>query len=270
MKIKIIFNILVFIWFSELGLTQSLIPDSTRPLSDSKKKRNRGGIISVRSEFTGVRVFIDTTFLGTTPVENYVVAEGAHVLRFIHPANNEWLNSTVVETIFVHPSDHIERTAIFPHRWTIRSEPYGAIVQHQDSVIGTTPMILSAISAKYIIRLTKENFQDIIIPLSNTGGEINMKMEPVERLIKNKYSSLQIEKQSDIPSSVYIAGGTVVVSGTVAAYFKIKSDRLYKDYRNTNSGSTLNQVRKLDIVSGVSLAVSEISLFLLSYLLLSK
>jgi len=270
MRIKILFSILLFICFSELGLTQSLISDSTRPSSDSVKKINAGGTISVRSKLTGVQVFIDTTFIGITPIENYIVSEGSHILRFVHPANNVWLNSTVVETVFVHPSDHIERTVIFPHCWMIRSEPYGAIVQHLDSIIGYTPMIVSSTSDKYVIKLSKENFQDIMVLLTNTLGEINVMLEPTEGLINNQRSFLKAGKQSEIPSSVYIAGGTAVVSGTAAAYFKIKSDRLYKDYRRTNSGSSLNQVRRLDIVSGVSLAVSEISLFVLSYLLLSK
>jgi len=262
MMIKIIFHIFVFLWLSYSGIAQSL--------SDSVKEMSAYGTISIQSALTGVKVFIDTTFVGTTPIENFIILGGTHILKFVHPANDNWLNSAIVETVAIHPSDHLERAAVFSHRWTITSEPYGATVQHHDSIIGTTPLILSTTSEKYIIKISKDGFKDVMVPLSIDAGEFHMKLEPVEGSSKIQSPYLLTNKQSEVQTSVYVAAGAAVVSGVAAAFLKIESDRYYKDYRHTNSGSTLDKVRRLDIVSGISLAVSEISLFLLSYLLLSQ
>jgi len=237
---------------------------------ESFREDSTFGTVSFRSITDGVKVFVDTIYIGTIPIENIVVTEGTHLVRYIHPDSMNWLYPAVVETVVINSREHIDKKVDFSHRCVVRSEPYGACVQYRDSIIGTTPLILSVTSKNYLIKLSKNGFKDEIIPLSISGGEFSVKLEPVEGSEVSQASFLATKEQLGFSSSVYIATGSAVLSGATAAYFKIRADRFYEDYRRTNSGATLDKVRRLDTLSGISLAATEISLFILSYYLLSQ
>jgi len=265
-----LFNIVVIFCLFYHGSAQALSADSIATPLESFKEDSTFGTVSFRSITEGVKVFVDTIYIGTTPIENFIVTNGIHLVRYIHPDNMNWLYPAVVETVVINSREHIDKMVDFSHRCIVRSEPYGACVQYRDSILGTTPLILSVTSEIYLIKLSKRGFKDEITPLSISGGEISVKLEPVEGSEVSQTSFLATKKQLEFSSSAYIATGAAVLSGATAAYFKIRADRFYEDYRRTNSGTTLDKVRRLDTISGISLAATEISLFILSYYLLSQ
>jgi hypothetical protein len=69
---------------------------------------------------------------------------------------------------------------------------------------------------------------------------------------------------------MFIAAGTAVAAGATAAYFKERADRAYAEYNITGDQATLDRMRKNDLVSGIALAVAEISLGYLLIELLSR
>ena len=68
----------------------------------------------------------------------------------------------------------------------------------------------------------------------------------------------------------FLAAGAAVASGAAAAYFKARADREYALYRITGDVATLDQVRKNDLLSGIALAIAEISIGYLVIELLSR
>ena len=55
-----------------------------------------------------------------------------------------------------------------------------------------------------------------------------------------------------------------------SAYLKSRADAYYDDYRATREGSTLDRVRHFDLLSGITLGVTELSLGYLIVELLSR
>ena len=66
-------------------------------------------------------------------------------------------------------------------------------------------------------------------------------------------------------STFKILIGSAAVLGGVAAYFKIKADKKYDDYLSTKNQSTLDEVDRLDLVSGISFGLLQINFGYLIY-----
>ncbi len=226
--------------------------------------------VSFYAHRDSVKIYEDTTYLGMAPCDSVRLPSGTHIFKYIYGDRKSWLYSERIDTVRVESSGHIIRNIEFPFVYRISSEPYGAAVHIGDSVLGQTPFILSSNSPKNLIMLTKEGYADVTIPLESDQTFINVKLEPLGgSLMSNKERYLSVET-SDNNFNIYLATGATVVTGVVSAYCKIKADSYYSDFQLTNDPSKLQKVRSFDTAAGISLAASEISLFLLSYLLLSR
>ncbi|MBI1805967.1 MAG: PEGA domain-containing protein [Ignavibacteria bacterium] len=234
---------------------------------DSLQEDN--GSLTVHCDLAGVQVVLDTILLGVAPLNGTAISEGVHVLRFIHPESKQWQYSALIETVTVHPTEHFERTVHFPYFYHITSEPYGATVRFHDSIIGVTPLYFTGYVQQNFVSLSKDGFEETTIPLSGDPREVHVILKPLRGFSRDKSSDYLSFDQSKNPVPIYITTGATVLSGVAAAYFKIKADGYYDEYRRTYDPGTLDQVHRYDVVSGISLAASEISLLVLTYLLLS-
>ena len=59
--------------------------------------------------------------------------------------------------------------------------------------------------------------------------------------------------------------GSAAVLGGISAYFKIKADKKYDDYLNTKNQSTLDEVDRLDLISGITFGLLQINFGYLIY-----
>ena len=180
-------------------------------------------MISVKSDSVVMNIFVDTIFVGTTPLDSVSLKVGTHVLRFVRPDERSWYHVPVVETVSVSAGEHLQRSV--NHAQT-RFNPNAMLIHSNERV---------------------SNDSDPAIPshaLTNGLPPNNLPM--------------------------YLTSSAAVLSGAVAAYFKLKADNLYKDYDRTGDQSVLDKVKTYDTISGVALGVCEINLGLLTYILLSK
>jgi hypothetical protein len=229
-----------------------------------------GATVSIYADRDSVHVYEGGLYLGTAPCDSLSVQPGTHVFTYILGDRKDWLHSERTETLTIASSEHIVRNINFPAIFRITSEPYGAEIHVGDSVAGKTPFILSTNSQQNFIVLTKEGYREAAIPLDRAQTFINVKLETLDGLPatdKERYLSVE---PSDNNLDIYLVTGATVLSGVVSAYCKIKADSYYSAYRRTNDPFALQKVRSYDTAAGISLAASEIGLFFLSYLLLSR
>ena len=267
-KNKLYLFVLLSIFFQMIVIAR--VNDSTTAIHGPPSVQQRTATISTRSQLSCVKVFVDTIFFGVTPIESQPIAEGRHVLRFIHPDSTNWLYPAITETVVVHSSEHLERTVEFPRLYYITSNPYNATVQYHNTMVGTTPLILSAIPDKNLITILKDGFDEVITILPTDGNVLNVALKPLKNFPEYRSSIFLRNDQENNSTPIYLSSGTAIASGVAAAYLKIRADKYYQDYRQTGDNGTLKRVRKLDIASGISLAISEISIFTLCYLFLSR
>lgn len=254
---------------SALGLLVvfSTISGAVAATEDSSWSGIQVGHLSVRSNIDCVKVFVDTLFYGETPMGDTSLPAGTHILRFVHPDMNNWLLPAIVETLSVNASDLIVRTANFPFVYHITSNPYGASVHFNDSIVGQTPLMFSTPSTSGVVTLTHDGCEDVLLPLPGQGGMLHAVMPS---RTGETPSVLVNGEQLKSLTPIYMTSGAAVITGALAAYFKIKADGYYNEYRNTGDRAALDRVRRLDTLSGIALVTSEASLLMLSYLLFSR
>jgi hypothetical protein len=226
------------------------------------------GYLSVRSTQYGIHVYDDTVWLGTTPLHDVSLKTGNHILRYVGGEKNVWPTQTVVETLQVASGERIEKHISLPVNFHITSEPYSAKVILNDSVVGTTPCFFSLQNLPQMVMLKKSGFSDEVVLLTETTNRINVVLSPSSGQAENISYIVQESTRNDLP--IYFTAAATITSGVAAVYFKVKADNTYADYRQTGNGALIQQVKNYDTVSGISLAISEVGLGFLTYLLLSR
>ena len=95
----------------------------------------------------------------------------------------------------------------------------------------------------------------------------DMKQTGYSSVQPNIYEYINKNKTENFFSSstFKILIGSAAVLGSVAAYFKIKADRKYDDYLQTKNRSTLDEVDRLDLYSGIAFGLLQINFGYLIY-----
>ena len=226
--------------------------------------------VTILSPGQTVDVFDGSLYFGTTPIANQKIAPGMHVFRF-RPANkNNWLGFMQSETLHVAVRDSIFRSIELPALYHISSEPYGATILSGDSVVGYTPVLLWIPKTGRNLRLDKEGYESTEILLTASTPQLYIELTPKKDGKTPSRSALFIETQNRNDLPVYASASIALVSGVVSAYFKIKADNYYNDYRTTGYEGNLSKIHSYDRISGFSLAIEEVSLVSFTYFLLTR
>jgi hypothetical protein len=252
-------------------LLQSSVFPNDRTLSQSEIADNVKyvSLLTIDCNIEGAEIFIDTTYLGTTPLKDYPIHPGSYLLLVISPNSRNWYRTTFSDSIVVHESENIKKYIILDNIYYINSVPSGAKVLFNDSIIGITPMILSGKINQNFIRIFKDGYQQVSIPLDKNETHLNVTLFPLASSsdYQNPYLSSDGTK---LPISIYLSAGASLVTGVAAALYKIQADDNYKKYRLTADETYLKKVKKFDLIAGISLAACEVSSFILAYLVLDQ
>jgi hypothetical protein len=125
------------------------------------------------------------------------------------------------------------------------------------------------------LRWGKKNIYDTLkIPECDKYYHFNydMKQTGYSSVQPNIYEYMNKNKTENFFSSstFKILIGSAAVLGGIAAYFKIKADRKYDDYLQTKNRSTLNEVDRLDLYSGIAFGLLQINFGYLIYKFLTE
>jgi hypothetical protein len=193
-----------------------------------------------------------------------------HILRYVPPDADRWLSRAVVETVTIRRRELLVRSPEFPAIYHITTEPYGATVLVNGLAAGTTPLDLRPGSVREPVTVTKDGYDDVSVSLAGAERQVHLLLHPRSGSPADPQSLYLSREQTKGSFPIVLTAGATVLTGAAAAYFKIKADNSYDDYRRNGTEASLSQVRALDVASGISLAASELGLFTLSYFLLSR
>jgi hypothetical protein len=106
----------------------------------------------------------------------------------------------------------------------------------------------------------------------------DVKLKPIGKnegqASENIYKSNAIFRQmfSERNAGIYKLGASAlaVASGAVAVYFKMKANNAYATYGQTYARSDYNKTNRLDLVSGIFMTLSQLSLAYLAYLFIRE
>lgn len=241
---------------------------SATPGNDTVAQQSiRCSFLTVRSETEQLRIYLDSSYLGLTPLDSICTVAGRHLLQCIPIDPVRWNDSPVIDTVECVPGRLTEKRIHFPRHIFIASEPYGAFVTGNGKIIGETPLWLSVYDPGSSYTISKNGYKDSSFFFTADTffalRPINDGMYPIKTVNLSQSAS-----NNDLP--IYLTAAAALISGASAAYFKIKADNLNSDYGITGNAADLSRIHHNDTIAGISLAVCQVNLIGLAYLLFSR
>jgi hypothetical protein len=182
---------------------------------------------------------------------------GKYIL-YVHEPFDKWDSKYFIDTLNVSNCNDIKFTYNFNSAVYLKTNPQDAYVYSRDSLLGNTPLF---VPVKYDrIELSRPGYQSKVIRLNqlNNNNLINLKYTG-ENITKNFY-------EKDI---FKILVGTMVLLGGTTAYFKLKADNRYDSYLSTENQAYLDQTKKYDTISGITMTALQINFGILIYYFLT-
>ncbi len=242
--------------------TPSSVPDTT-------------SVVSISSIPPGADLFLNGHSAGKTPHQQIIDQSGTLIVRLFSPSVNHWMRSVTVDTVRLTAGSRIERHYEFDRVANIYSLPSGADISEESRVMGTTPLIYrQRLPAGVRIVVRKTGFEDLVLSdISGVSPIDPIRLQPVGIEHDSRSPDLILEgyDESGLNGTlVYATAGTMIVSGALAAYLKETGNRRFDEYLRTNDPSLLQSTRRYDRAAGVALAITQVTLAVLSYLVLME
>ncbi len=223
--------------------------------------------LTVHANRSGCRAYLDDSLLGLTPLDSVPVAAGSHLLRCAPPDSFNWISQPVSDSIDCLPGELLVKSIQLPRFAYVSSQPDGATASDEDtSELGKTPLWIPLSDVPRPVHLLKDGYRPAVLEVV---GDTIVVLEPDGSLSGIGGGALSTAgTKSSLP--VYLTAGAAVLTGAVAAYFKIRADHLYGDYRSSGDPGTLDSIHRYDRISGIALATCEINLAALAVLLFRR
>lgn len=229
---------------------------------------SRFGYITVRSQPSGARVFLDSVYAGQTPLSRYKLPAGEHEMSVYYPSPLDWNAFVQQKSFSLEGGSEIESSFEFGMQLAFHSVPSGAIVTFQGSELGRTPFFYRGSAAmRGNVTIGKDDYQSVTFAIQD--------MPPIVRLVPigNVSTEITVEYPSAALPRKWMTIGSaagMVVSGVAAAYFKDRANGQFDQYSTTNNPSFLSSTHRYDRLSLISLVITQATFALLIYSLLSN
>ena len=212
--------------------------------------------LTVKTDENKSLIYLDSNLIGSGNIETELNT-GSYIISVRGPVN-EWDSKIFEDTILVSNCNDINLSYNFNSSVYLKSNPQDAFVSSGDTSIGYTPLFISK-------RLDK-------ISLSKSGYEketISLNKLPVNNTIQLKYTGETNGKSFYEKGIFKILVGSIIVLGGTTAYFKLKADDRYDTYQQNGQKSFLDETRRFDLISGITMTALQINFGVLIYYFLT-
>jgi len=249
-------------------LVCSCLFSQTSPRPDSL------GTITVQTDPPGADLFIDSMFVGKSPLQSLPIQQGTHHVKAFYPSVFSWNASVTEETLEVVSAGNFEMRLILGKILKVQTDPPGGTVLYAGKALGVTPLYVrgaSAIAGNLVIQ--KSGYDSLTVPSSEIkDGFLRLQLHPVSG--PGAALTLADLRGPDIVATehwpTYVSGLTMIVSGVTSAYLKDQANKEFERYLVSKNPASLSTTNRLDRGAAISLVISQISFVVLSYLLLSE
>jgi hypothetical protein len=250
-------------------LVFSTLSGQTQPPSDST------GTASIITEPAGADIYVDSVFIGKSPITGITLARGTHRIRAFYPSVFAWNAIMMRDSLKVSGADQQERRMNIGEVLRIQSDPPGGIVRYGGAELGPTPLytrLPSIIAGDLIIQ--KDGYDSLRVPFGEVHrGLLRVQLSPRNESGVSSRPSDVLGVNGAIPRDhmmTYASAATMIVSGVASAIMKDRANRNFDAYLQSNNPADLSSTRSLDRGAAAALIVSQISFAVLAYFLLSE
>jgi hypothetical protein len=201
-------------------------------------------------------IYLNSQLVGKGTYENQV-SEGIYHLLVVEDSLL-WNSNVINDSIRLSGCDTLIVNHSLDENLYFNTDPQDVAVYNKDTLVGYTPLYLN--NRLNTIELKKNDYEGKILNLSEfKRGE----------LVRLNYLGGE-RKPGFFQTHIYkILLGGILVFGGSTAYFKLKADDRYDDYQRTGNDDFLQQTRKLDLISGISMGFLQINFGYLLYMILT-
>ncbi|MEK6650326.1 MAG: PEGA domain-containing protein [Bacteroidota bacterium] len=217
------------------------------------------GWVRITTDPASATVFVDGRLAGTSPVDSLRLPPGAHVIQAQRQSPYRWTTIIAAESVEVRAGTGTAVHVYVPAEVFVRTEPAGAFVEDGGVVLGRTPLRVSEDRVASILL----SFEGRSLPLRgapDSGGVVMQRFDVTDPTPEP--TVMTGPGASGLRSEVWTltAGGTMVVSGVLAAVFRDRANSAAEAYQRTRDPQSLADVRRYDRLAGASMAVVQVSL----------
>lgn len=247
----------------------SMLLGQPKSLSDS------AGTASIITEPAGADVYVDSLFVGKSPVRGIILSRGSHRVRAFYPSVFAWNAVMKLDSVTISGADEQEKRLMLGDVVRIQSDPPGGMVRHDGVDLGPTPLYVrlpSIFAGEFIVQ--KDGYDSLrVLPGEVRLGLLKVQLTPkIENGNPTRPSDV-LGVNGRIPKDylmTYASGASMIVSGVASAIMKDRANRNFDAYLQSNNPGDLSATRRLDRGAAAALILSQISFAFLAYFLLSE
>jgi hypothetical protein len=212
----------------------------------------------INSDSTLVNIFINDSLVNTSKQSEIQLLNGKYFVKILE-ANKIWGANYLIDTLELKNCE--TRIINFkPGKEVyLDSNPQDAYVFYGDSLIGSTPVFINKAYSNLLLK--KSGYADYNYSNNNSNNRIKVNLKFIGQEKKESFFS---------STSFKILAGTAVALGAVTAYFKLKADNRFEDYKISRDQNLLDQTNKYDLISGITFTALQINLGYLIYKLFTE
>ncbi len=174
----------------------------------------------IKSDFNLVNIFINDSLVSENGNFTGELSNGTYII-IADENSDRWNSKTYIDTLFINDCNPIQLLFFF------RSDSINS--EFDENPIGFN------FQKKYF--LEKQAYEQLDLSVPNT-----------------------LKKQHFVDSDLFkVLTTTAVLLGGTTAYYKIKADKLFDEYLSSRDKEKLDQTRKYDLISGITLTAFQIN-----------
>lgn len=228
--------------------------------------------LTVLSKPIEALVYIDTTMIGKTPINNFALKGDTYSLKIINPVSLKSWEEQNFQTELALSSDTVIEVQ-FDYFYFFNSNPFDASVLLQDSLLGLTPLRYFSKEKLFgNLLFRKKNYSDRIFNLKNYNFETGcyLNLEPLttntdDIVYKNRDTEFKTKRNFIVAGSF---GAAAIISGYTTIKFKNIANNSYDRYLIYYDQKDLDDANRNDIFAAISLVVMQAALALAIYFLI--
>jgi len=212
----------------------------------------------VVTDFLPVQIFLDDSLISDSNYSEIELPYGDYNLSVVKN-NSLWNAKTFKNSIHLQDCEIKKVFYSDKNKIYLDSSPQDAYVFKGDSLIGHTPLFINKSVNNLMLR--KPGYTDLALPNNLLA----------ERVKFNLHFTGVTKQESFFNSTAFkILAGTVITLGAVTAYYKLKADDRFDEYKITHKQELLDQTKRYDLISGITFTALQINFGFILYKFLTE
>lgn len=214
-------------------------------------------ILRIISDKSEVNIFVNDSLVSSNGQVELEITDGEYKITATENDEN-WNAKAFTDRISLSNCETKIINYHFNAETLLETIPSDVYVYSNDSLIGFTPLKIPSTIQE--LKLSKPGY---------VQKEIKIEEKPVQ-IVQLEFNGT-IKSEPFVKTTLFkVLTGSAIALGAVTAYFKLKADDKFDEYRFSGDKKFLDETNRYDTISGISLALFQINFGYIIYRFLAE